>query len=196
VPNELNIPGWFDFPDYYREVAQRLPQSSYLAEVGVWMGASIIFLALELRKLNKIGSIYAIDTWEGTKGEQDELVEELGGRNQAYNEFLRYCTLHQIEASELRGSQIKLIPLFESSFEAACNFASYCLDFVFIDAGHSFTEVLSDLKAWWPKITRKGFLAGHDYLSSSGVKQAVTQFSRDNNLSFQVKGTCWEIQKF
>lgn len=50
------------------------------------------------------------------------------------------------------------------------------LDFVFIDAGHTFPEVHQDILAWWPKIKNGGILCGHDYSTENGVKTAVDEF--------------------
>lgn len=39
------------------------------------------------------------------------------------------------------------------------------LDFVYLDADHSYEAVKEDIKAWWPKIKPGGILAGHDWVS-------------------------------
>lgn len=48
------------------------------------------------------------------------------------------------------------------------------LDFVFIDADHSYEAVKADIAAWTPKIKKLGLLAGHDY-EWPGVEQAVNE---------------------
>ena len=37
------------------------------------------------------------------------------------------------------------------------------LDFVFIDADHSYESVLDDIILWYPKVKSGGIIAGHDY---------------------------------
>ena len=37
------------------------------------------------------------------------------------------------------------------------------LDFVFIDADHSYSGCLADIKAWTPKVRPGGMVSGHDY---------------------------------
>lgn len=52
-------------------------------------------------------------------------------------------------------------------------------EFVYIDGSHTYGDVLSDLNAWWDRITPNGILAGHDFdLRHPGVMQAVTDFAR------------------
>jgi glycosyltransferase involved in cell wall biosynthesis len=54
------------------------------------------------------------------------------------------------------------------------------LDFVYIDADHSYGGVFNDLCAWFRKVRPGGIVAGHDYghRNFQGVKRAVDQFFR------------------
>jgi hypothetical protein len=76
--------------------------------------------------------------------------------------------------------------------QAAERFADETLDFVYLDANHSYLAVCGDLRAWFPKVKPGGLLAGHDYLDGYvgfgpdyqggtlfGVKTAVDEFGRD-----------------
>lgn len=51
-------------------------------------------------------------------------------------------------------------------------------DFVYIDARHDFSNVLSDLFLWTPKMKPDGVIALHDYGNSTfyGVEQAVDKY--------------------
>ncbi len=55
---------------------------------------------------------------------------------------------------------LRFMPLF--SVDAAKTFPDGSVDFVYIDANHSYTYVLADLEAWWPKIKSGGLMAGDD----------------------------------
>jgi hypothetical protein len=65
------------------------------------------------------------------------------------------------------------------SVEAAKPIADASLDFVYIDAGHTYESVKADLAAWIPKVRVGGIVSGHDYFNGPwdgiefGVKQAV-----------------------
>lgn len=65
------------------------------------------------------------------------------------------------------------------------------LDFVFVDAGHLYEEVLADLRAWWPKIKPGGYLFGHDIDNPNpeyahwGVRQAAEEFSAEVGVPFE-----------
>ena len=55
------------------------------------------------------------------------------------------------------------------------------LDFVYIDADHSYDGCKLDMETWFPKLKPSGQLCGHDY-NLPGVKQAVDEFAEKNGL--------------
>ena len=48
------------------------------------------------------------------------------------------------------------------SVQAAQQYADHSLDFVYIDADHSYASVVEDINAWKNKVKMGGFIAGHD----------------------------------
>ncbi len=67
------------------------------------------------------------------------------------------------------------------SVDASRLFEPGSIDFVYIDGSHQYQDVLNDISAWWPILSDKGILAGHDFDDQeihAGVKEAVTQFAR------------------
>lgn len=48
------------------------------------------------------------------------------------------------------------------------------LDFIFIDADHSYEAVKKDIIAWYPKVRKGGIISGHD-INLEGVKMAVSE---------------------
>ena len=46
--------------------------------------------------------------------------------------------------------------------EAAKLHEDHSLDFVYIDADHSYSAVVTDINAWKSKIKKGGYIAGHD----------------------------------
>ena len=59
------------------------------------------------------------------------------------------------------------------SADSAAAFADESVDFVFIDADHSYAGISRDITAWLPKVKRGGVLAGHDY--HSDVQRCVDE---------------------
>ena len=70
------------------------------------------------------------------------------------------------------------VAIFRMTSEAAAALVEDdLLDFAFIDAKHDYFSVMSDMRAWWPKVRNGGILAGHDFLFDS-VKFAALEFGR------------------
>ena len=67
------------------------------------------------------------------------------------------------------------------------------LDFVYIDANHTYESVLEDITGWTKRVRRGGIVSGHDYYLSNkgnlGVIQAVDEFVKSKN--YQLNVTDW-----
>ena len=64
--------------------------------------------------------------------------------------------------------------IIADSVDAAAQIPDGTLDFVFIDADHSYESVLRDIAAWRSKVRVKGWFGGHDYNKKfPGVVRAV-----------------------
>ena len=48
---------------------------------------------------------------------------------------------------------------------AALDFSNNSVDFVYVDARHDYCGTKEDIEAWWPKLTIRGFMAGHDFMT-------------------------------
>ena len=62
------------------------------------------------------------------------------------------------------------------SLDIAKEFRDETVEFVFIDAEHTYDAVLADSRAWWPKlrIGQQCFLVFHDYGDMTGHAKGVT----------------------
>ena len=78
-------------------------------------------------------------------------------------------------------------------------FLEESIDFIYIDANHSYEYVKEDLNLWYPKLKKGGLFAGDDYTlkdidyifdSNFGVKKAVDEFCFKNkkNASIDING--------
>jgi len=56
------------------------------------------------------------------------------------------------------------------------------LDFVYIDAEHTYDACKADLHAWYPLIRPGGVISGHDYGGFPGVTRAVDEFFAERGL--------------
>lgn len=81
----------------------------------------------------------------------------------------------------------------EETVKASRNIGTNELDFVFIDADHSYEGCLSDIKAWFPKVRSGGYITGHD-CELPAVKKAIVEFFGADGYR-TAQDEVWYVQK-
>lgn len=171
---QIEEPNYFDYSRFYDFVSEQ-PYTVFV-EVGCWLGLSVSYLAQKVKHKPDV-KIYAIDLFD----------DSYDLREHKHLEDIRY-KLFQKKITET-GIDDLVVPIKGFSWEMASNFQNESVDFVFIDADHSYEAVKKDIEAWLPKIRKNGIISGHDYGNGnpSGVKQAVDEKFKN----FQLNGSCW-----
>ena len=175
--NVLLIFGFlFNRPIAYRHQLPTLLNFLHLTgeavEIGVRDGAySEIIL-----QYSNLCKLHSIDPWREFSR---DIYNDGSNIGQAKQDESYVFTRKRLEPFFLRSGIIR-----KTSREAAPSFKDDSLDFVYIDANHSYEACKEDLELWWPKVKTGGVFAGHDYLNAEfsqgvfGVKQAVREFAR------------------
>lgn len=141
-------------------------------EVGVASGRGLACMAMLAEY--KRGRTYGVDAFTGTPGEAVPYPDDMQER----------CKKNISDC----GLQAIIIP--EPSIQVATAFKDVALDYVFIDAAHDYENVKADIAAWRALVKPGGWLAGHDYTNSEGVKRAVDEaFPHAEKV-----GACWLVQ--
>jgi cephalosporin hydroxylase len=155
---------------------------AHFVEVGVFLGKSLSFLAVEIINSGKNIRLDAVDTFEGSP--EKEVREKT-----LYDNFLQ-----NIEPIKDYINVIK-----SDSVEAAKQYEDNSLDFVYIDASHHYEYVKADILAWLPKIKAGGYIGGHDYTPPGypggtifGVYEAVNEIFPND---FELIGVSWLHKK-
>ena len=139
------------------------------AEIGVWQGenAEGLFKTLDIEKL------YLVDPYEGyidpTQGVGLVVRDFDGAKNKTKARVDGYPAVFIYEKSEDAVTQVK-----EE------------LDFVYIDAAHTFDNALQDIEVWYPKVKKGGMLSGHDF-NIPDVGRAVTEFCSSKEIKFNTQ---------
>ena len=124
-----------------------LPEGLTLVEIGSFTGESTTMFAL------RANAVIAVDSWAFPRGAEVEYL------------FDQRARLFR-----------NIIKIKEDSATAAQMFQDSSVDAVYIDAGHDYHSVYTDILAWYPKVKPDGYLCGHDYCTQyPGVVTAVTQ---------------------
>jgi len=106
-------------------------------------------------------------------------------------DFLYYRDLEEDAKKNLAGTMCKVIK--GKSLEVAKTVKDNSLDWVYIDANHSYEAAKEDIAAWYPKVRIGGIVSGHDYIENYsvlaykfGVYQAVNEFCEANGYQPEV----------
>jgi predicted O-methyltransferase YrrM len=158
------------------QLLARLPKNGVVAEVGTWRGD---FAAVILNS-SRPARLYLIDPWEH-RSEEKYQQASYGGRREGQQEMdaIHDGVLERF-SSEIESGRVVIRRA--RSLEAAGSLSPQSLDWVYIDADHSYEGVRDDLESYFPLVKPGGFLAGDDYghvgsWFGEGVTRAVDEFS-------------------
>jgi hypothetical protein len=159
-------------------------EDKVIAEIGCWIGVSTqTFLHFKPSKL------YAIDCWNLNNDPKDELLTNLLYLTHANNAEAQFRHIM------LEYNNVEIIKEF--SVEAASKIPDRSLYFCYIDACHSYQNVLEDIKAWLPKVQNNGFIGGHDIFIENvafALRDSIRTLPRLKNKTFTTySDTSWLI---
>jgi len=167
-PEFNEIPGWFAYEDLYNNVVDNAAFGSNFVEVGAWFGKSTNHLATKLKESKKNIHFTSVDTWKGT--DDEELHQNIVG---AFNGDIFYEFIDNTVLSNNYGT-FDIIK--DTSHNAANQFSNGSIDFIMIDAGHSYDALMEDIKIWYNKVKPGGIISGDDYGVFQGVTDAANEY--------------------
>ncbi len=156
----MNVLSRTDLAKHFNELGYKIG-----AEIGVDAGVYSEILC----KQNPGLKLYSIDIWDLDAG---------GSRNMRLGKYA--------EAKErLKPYNAELIRKY--SLSAADDFEDGSLDFVYIDGGHRFDDVMQDIIKWTKKVRKGGIVSGHDYVpTAKDVTTAVDAYVKSHGLGLQL----------
>jgi len=153
-PLVIRVSRFKGFIDLFRELGFKVG-----AEIGVANGRYSKWLCNGIPGLE----LNCVDPWLS----YDEYVEH---HDEAGQVILDQC--FESAKERLKGYNCKFIR--KSSMDAVKAFEDNSLDFVFIDANHSFQYVINDIAEWSKKVRPGGIVSGHDFWNSSESRYSLT----------------------
>jgi predicted O-methyltransferase YrrM/GR25 family glycosyltransferase involved in LPS biosynthesis len=168
-PEFNEIPGWFSYQKLYDDVVDKLPNNSNIVEVGSWFGKSTNYLANKIKESGKKINFTTIDTFKGSLDEEFHRRTMSVFDNDIYTEFM--------DSTIMLDNQNTINVIKDTSVNAKDSFVNNSLDFIMIDAGHSYEDVRDDINAWFHKVKPGGIISGDDYIPLfQGVINAVDEY--------------------
>lgn len=122
-----------------------ITDKDFVIEVGCFSGVSSQVLALHCKELHCVDPYH----W-GAVVEAEKMFESM---------MIDYPNIKKIKMTSVDASK-----LYEDN----------SIDFVYIDADHTYNAVIEDINSWIPKVKNGGYLGGHDVYIND-VKKAVEE---------------------
>ena len=169
-PDFNEIPGWFAYPDLYDEMVANAKDGDAFVEVGSWFGKSTNYLSTKIKESGKNINFTAVDTFKGT--DDEDLHQNIVG---AFNGDILY---EFIDNTVMSGNYGDINIIKDTSHNAANLFANNSIDYIMIDAGHTYEDVNDDINYWYHKVKPGGIISGDDYGGSffPGVTKAADEY--------------------
>lgn len=160
------------------------------------------------------GTLFMVDVWRGL-GEEYKDSSNHNMHTNAYAEAMKNIEGYEDRAIMVRGTSEVTSEMFEDE----------SLDFVYIDANHAYDYVKQDIELWYSKVSKGGYLLGHDYIAMDwyndpnflpngkdkhiyaangfyfgvfGVNPAVDEFCKEHGYTLSITNEwfgTWMIQK-
>ena len=130
-----------------------------MIEIGSYMGESTMLFASS----KMFSKIYTIEPHSGTEIHIDENDYDWDIIKQEYKINTRHFD--------------NITHIEDYSYNVVNQFKDESIDFIYIDANHSYESVKKDLELYLPKLKQNGWIGGHDYNKKywPGVIQAVNE---------------------
>ena len=156
---------------------QFLPKNKKLigAELGVIEG----YLSKTFLSSNNQLTMYSIDLWGA-----HESIPETHDHESNYN----------LAISNLKEFGSRSIIYRMLTTDAIDKFKDNSLDFVYIDATHTYEAVKEEINLWSKKVKSNGLISGHDYVAGwEGVVRAVDEAVLDASQLYIFSHGVWAI---
>ena len=141
--------------DGLHNLCSKLENIDTIVEIGSYIGESTEVFAKNFPK----STIYSVDPYIPNYDKSDNASNYM---NDVENEFIKLLDIHP---------NIKKIKKLSS--DAVKDFDDNSIDFVYIDANHTYESVKQDIILWLPKV--KKYIGFHDY-DNYDVKRAINEF--------------------
>jgi hypothetical protein len=161
--------------------------STYSGRIGVEVGVAFGGHSEAILKHTQVDKLYGVDPYCHSEDYKDIM-------NLPQSKF----DLLYERTRERLGKYKDRFELVRARSTEAARTLPDSLDFVYLDADHSYEGCLRDIIAWSPKVKEGGVIGGHDYNSSlhPGVTVAVDKYFGCLGWYVKYEGYgCWWVEK-
>ena len=157
--------------------ADKFRDGMVVVEIGSYLGYSGCLIASRIRENKVKTQLHCIDNW---------LFENISDQAFGDANITREDSFYNKFMDNVRGLDLQeyIIPIKSDGIEAAKLFEDKSVSFLWLDGEHGYPYTTNEIKAWLPKMAMNSIICGHDYCSSSGIRQSVSEnFGSDFSLT-------------
>lgn len=171
-----NLKGWLEKGNALLLKKFINPEMKIIFEFGTWLGLSANYIL----RMNNNCVVVCIDMWKG-----DTSIGKRNDSEKLYNTFLVNMWKYKDRVIPLKMDGKKAMKyLYELGIKP---------DMIYLDMGHSYEEVIDDLKVlmkYFPDV----LILGDDIFHWKGVAQAVKETVRKYNINrFEINQNCYAL---
>ena len=168
----MPLPYEFELDDSRLSLLEKIKPGDACAEIGVLKGDfSEFMLKMDPSKL------YLVDPWVS--------IMDIPARWHAIDQGELDLIKQDVADKFSSDNRVEIIQKY--SIDALGDFEDDSLDWIYLDANHSYSFIQQDLENWWPKLKSGGTMCGNAYqdddaqvrLLDFGVIPAVDSFLED-----------------
>jgi hypothetical protein len=179
---------FFYDPDVFVDMV-RFVKPELIIEVGTWKGHSANAMADACKRENLHTKIICVDTWLGSQ--EHYATEEL--KNELHIEHGRPTIWDRFIGNTIRRMNhdcIYPLPLPASTASVVLSGMGVKANLIYIDAGHEYDDVISDIRSYFPLLEPDGVMFGDDF-HHPPLAKAVRDFAVSAKLGIAGKGSKW-----
>lgn len=134
----------------YEGIVDIMRRYNILDAFGVEIGVQRAYFSSKLLSSGVFKKLFLVDLWEDHEGYDEKFHDHSSN----YLECVKVMSQFPEDKYEVMKME---------STKASEVFPVGSLDFVYLDANHSYEGVKNDIAAWYPKLKKGGILCGDDY---------------------------------
>ena len=175
---EFFFTGLVDLCEEMRKESGGSLKDKTMIEIGTYAGDSTFVFS------RYFGKVYTIDPFEESHFEMDAPLKKYAPMKLIENFFKRKLS-DRDNVEHLKMTSDDAVHLFENE----------SVDFVYIDGLHTYEQITTDIKNYYPFVKKMGYIGGHDYTKEwNDTFKAVNNKFKDQWIGI-FQDTSWLVKK-
>jgi hypothetical protein len=195
-----DVPGWInDAEKVYPEMVSKAQDGDHFVEIGTLLGQSTSYMGQLIKDSGKDIKFDSIDLFWPI----EHVIRNYksSGHPKEFNQYLSDLQKYDLRAPDIINHPLRILGVQEYVNLITCDekyahrlYDDNSLKFVWIDGDHGKDIVYNDLKNFWPKIKKGGYIGGDD-IHYEEVLDDVKKFSKEYDVKVKYDYNSFLITK-